>query len=144
MFPFRQQRDGFPQPVIRREYSVIAMPVLPRRRHEIGEPVELAFRRQGHPWPLPPWAVAAKAKVWLDRRTGILSANGESSTTPLAPGRVDLRARPGPTQLAALCPGSAWRMRAIRPSGPRITESRPSALSPQPQSAASDVHGLRG
>ncbi len=38
----RQQRDGFPQPVIRREYSVIAMPVLPRRRHEIGEPVENA------------------------------------------------------------------------------------------------------
>ena len=38
--PDRQLRDGFPQPVIRREYSVIAMPVLPRRRHEIGEPVE--------------------------------------------------------------------------------------------------------
>ena len=36
--PDRQRRDGFPQPVIRREYSVIAMPVLPRRRHEIGEP----------------------------------------------------------------------------------------------------------
>ena len=30
--------DGFPQPVIRREYSVVAMPVLPRRRDEIGEP----------------------------------------------------------------------------------------------------------
>jgi hypothetical protein len=88
--------------------------------------------------------VPARILPWLARRTGILSANGESSTTPLAPGRVDLRARPGPTQLAALCPGSAWRMRAIRPSGPRITESRPSALSPQPQSAASDVHGLRG
>ena len=32
--------------------------------------------------------------------------NGESSTTPLAPGRVDFRPRPGPTQLAALCRGS--------------------------------------
>jgi hypothetical protein len=30
------------------------------------------------------------------------NSNGESSTTPLAPGRADLRPRPGPTQLAAL------------------------------------------
>jgi hypothetical protein len=36
----RECRDGFSQPVIHREYSVIAMPVLPRRRDEIGEPVE--------------------------------------------------------------------------------------------------------
>jgi hypothetical protein len=71
------------------------MPVLLRRRDEVRQTIELTFRRQGHPWPLPPWAVAAKAKVWLDRRTGILPANGESSTTPLAPGRVDLRARSG-------------------------------------------------
>ena len=35
------------------------------------------------------------------------NSNGESSTTPLAPGRVDFRVRPGPTQLAALCRGSA-------------------------------------
>jgi hypothetical protein len=33
-------------------------------------------------------------------------SNGESSTTPLAPGRVDFRPRPGPIQLAALCLGS--------------------------------------
>jgi hypothetical protein len=82
------------------------MPVLPRRRHEIGQAVELTFRRQGHPWPLPPWAVAAKAEVWLDRRTGILPADGVSSMTPLAPGGVDLRPWPGPTQVAALCLGS--------------------------------------
>jgi hypothetical protein len=52
--PDRQRRDGFPQPVIRREYSVIAMPVLPRRRDEIGEPVEELKRREpddaAHPW----------------------------------------------------------------------------------------------
>ena len=47
-------------------------------------------------------AAECKAEVWLDRRTGILPANAESSTMPLAPGRVDLRPRPGPTQLAAL------------------------------------------
>jgi len=82
------------------------MPVLPRQRDEIGEPVRPPFRRQGHPWPLPHWAVAAKAEVWLDRSTGILPANGVSSTTPLAPGRVDFRPRPGPTQSAALCRGS--------------------------------------
>ena len=72
--PDRQLRDGFPQPVIRREYSLIAMPVLPRRRHEIGEPVEDLKRRE------------------LDDAIG--------------PGRVDVRPRPGPTQLAALCRGS--------------------------------------
>ena len=33
-------------------------------------------------------------------------ASGESSTIPLAPGRVDFRCRPGPTQVAALCRGS--------------------------------------
>jgi hypothetical protein len=64
MFPFRQRRDGFPQPVMRREDSVIAMPVLPRRRHEIGEPVEELKRRDLDdaigPWPrgLPPAARA--------------------------------------------------------------------------------------
>ena len=44
--PDRQRRDGFPQPVIRRKYSVIAMPVLPRRRDEIGKPVEKLKRRE--------------------------------------------------------------------------------------------------
>jgi hypothetical protein len=32
--------------------------------------------------------------------------HGESSTAPLAPGRVVFRPRPEPTQLAALCRGS--------------------------------------
>jgi hypothetical protein len=35
--PDRQRRDGFSQLVVRREYSVIPMPVLPRRRDEIGQ-----------------------------------------------------------------------------------------------------------
>jgi len=81
--PDGQCRKGFPEPMIRREHAVVAMPMLPRRRDQIGEPVQLTFRRQCHPWPLPPWAVVAKAEVWLDRRAGILPANGESSTTPL-------------------------------------------------------------
>ncbi len=34
-----------------------------------------------------------------------MNSKGESSTMPLAPGRVDFRPRPGPTQLAALCRG---------------------------------------
>ena len=41
--PDRQRRDGPPQLVVRREYSVIAMPVLPWRRHEVGEPVARVF-----------------------------------------------------------------------------------------------------
>jgi hypothetical protein len=44
--PDRQRRDGRPQRVIRREDTVIPMPVLPRRRDEIGEPVEELKRRE--------------------------------------------------------------------------------------------------
>jgi hypothetical protein len=66
--PDCQRRDGPPELVVGRKGAVVAMPVLPRRRDEVRHAIELTFRRQGHPWPLPPWAVAAKAKVWLDRR----------------------------------------------------------------------------
>jgi len=38
--PDRERRNGPPQLVIRRKHPVITMPVLPRRRHEIGQPVE--------------------------------------------------------------------------------------------------------
>jgi hypothetical protein len=52
--PDRQRRDGFSQPVTRRRYSLIAMPVLPRLRDEIGEPVQELKRRElddaAHPW----------------------------------------------------------------------------------------------
>jgi len=35
-----QSRDGGPELVIRGEHPVIAMPVLPRRRDEIRQPIE--------------------------------------------------------------------------------------------------------
>ena len=38
--------DGFSQSVIRREHPVIPMPVLPRRRDEVREPVEKLIRRE--------------------------------------------------------------------------------------------------
>ena len=38
--PEGERRDGPPQLVIRRKHPVVAMPVLPRRRDEIREPVE--------------------------------------------------------------------------------------------------------
>jgi hypothetical protein len=41
-----ERRDGRPQRVVRRKHSVVAMPVLPRRRDEIGEPVEEPKRRE--------------------------------------------------------------------------------------------------
>jgi len=44
--PDRQSGDGPPQRVIRREDSVIAVPVLARLRDEIGEPVEELKRRE--------------------------------------------------------------------------------------------------
>ena len=41
-----QRRDGPPQLVIRRKHPVVAMPVLPRRGREIGEPVQELKRRE--------------------------------------------------------------------------------------------------
>ena len=58
-----QRRDGFPEPVVRREHSVIAVPVFPRRRHEVREPVEernrLQFDDASGPRPRGPSAAAA-------------------------------------------------------------------------------------
>jgi len=42
----RECRDGFSQLVIRRKHPVIPVPVLPRRRDEIGEPVQELKRRE--------------------------------------------------------------------------------------------------
>jgi hypothetical protein len=44
--PDGQRRDGGPELVIRRKDAVIPMPVLARRRYEIGEPVEELKRRE--------------------------------------------------------------------------------------------------
>jgi hypothetical protein len=44
--PNRERRDGPPELVIRRKHPLVAMPVLPRRRAEIGEPVQELKRRE--------------------------------------------------------------------------------------------------
>jgi len=44
--PDRERSDGGPELVIRRKDAVMPMPMLPRRRHEIGEPVEKLKRRE--------------------------------------------------------------------------------------------------
>ena len=44
--PDCQRRDGPPELVVGCKHPVVAMPVLPRRRHEIGEPVEELKRRE--------------------------------------------------------------------------------------------------
>ena len=44
--PDRERRDGPPERVVRCKHPVIPMPVLPRRRHESGEPVEELKRRE--------------------------------------------------------------------------------------------------
>ena len=44
--PDGQRRDGGPERVIRRKDAVIPVPVLARRRHEVGEPVEKLKRRE--------------------------------------------------------------------------------------------------
>ena len=45
-FAFVMSRDGRPELVIRGEHPLIAMPVLPRRRHEIGQPVQEVKRQE--------------------------------------------------------------------------------------------------
>ena len=42
----RERRDGGPERVSRRKHPVIPVPVLPWRRHEIGEPVKKLKRRE--------------------------------------------------------------------------------------------------
>jgi hypothetical protein len=44
--PDGERRDGGPELVIRGEHPVIAMPVLPRWRHEVGQPVQEVTRRE--------------------------------------------------------------------------------------------------
>jgi hypothetical protein len=44
--PDGERRDGPPQLVIARKHPVITMPMLPRRRDEIGEPVQKLKRRE--------------------------------------------------------------------------------------------------
>jgi hypothetical protein len=44
--PEGKRRNGGPERVIRRKHPVVMMPVLPRRRHEIGTPVEKLKRRE--------------------------------------------------------------------------------------------------
>ena len=44
--PDRQRRDGPPELVVGCKHPVIPVPVLARRRHEIGEPVEKLKRRE--------------------------------------------------------------------------------------------------
>jgi hypothetical protein len=44
--PDRECRDGGPERVIGRKDAVIPMPMLPRRRDEIGEPVQELKRRE--------------------------------------------------------------------------------------------------
>ena len=41
-----ERRDGWPERVIRRKDAVISVPVLARRRHKVGEPVEKLKRRE--------------------------------------------------------------------------------------------------
>jgi hypothetical protein len=44
--PYRGRRDGGTELVIRCKHPVIPVPLLPRRRHEIRQPVETLKRRQ--------------------------------------------------------------------------------------------------
>jgi hypothetical protein len=67
----RECRDGFSQPVIGRKHPVVAMPVLPRRRDEIGEPVEELKRRE---FDDTPESFAPGERLQIDRRVLIIRA----------------------------------------------------------------------
>ncbi len=65
--PDRQCRDGPPQRLFRGKQPVVAMPVLPRRRHEVGKSVEELKRREfddaARPRPSGPSAAAGPDRV---------------------------------------------------------------------------------
>jgi hypothetical protein len=65
--PDRQRRDGFSQLVVRRKHPTIPIPVLARRRDEIGEPVARSFagerRRTG-------LLVADRLAAWFTANSG--------------------------------------------------------------------------
>ncbi len=91
--PDCERCDSVSQPVIRREHAW------------------LALRRQGHPWPLPPWAVEAKAEVWLDRHASLLLADAGASAAAASSRRGD---SPRPED----CPHSGKLARAERGQSP--------------------------
>ena len=72
----RQRRDGFSQLVVRREYSVRPMTVLPRRRDEIGEPVQKLKRelkRRELDDAIDPWPRGLPAAAGPDPGGGFVS-----------------------------------------------------------------------
>jgi hypothetical protein len=61
--PDGKGRDGGPEPVVRGEDAVIPMPVLPRWRDEVGEPVEELLRPcDGLPMA---WGRIKRGGVWV-------------------------------------------------------------------------------
>jgi len=86
--PDRQRRDGFPQPVIRREYSVIAMPVLPWRRDVIGEVGGVSKR---------PYTICRTERFATSRSQGSGGAAGRAGARKSpAQGGVAFRGTSGP------------------------------------------------
>ena len=74
--PDGECRDRAPQPVVRREYSVIPMPVLPRRWDEIGEPVQKLKRelkRRELDDAIDPWPRGLPAAAGPDPGGGFVS-----------------------------------------------------------------------
>ena len=74
--PDRERRDGPPELVIRRKHPVVAMPVLPRRRDEIGEPVQKLKRelkRRELDDAIDPWPRGLPAAAGPDPGGGFVS-----------------------------------------------------------------------
>ena len=69
--------------------------------------------------------VFVAAAHWSAKRSR--NSIGERSTTPLAPGRVDVLRVSGRPSCRPKCRGSSWRTLTMRPSAPRFTESRSNA-----------------
>jgi len=82
----RQRRDGPPQLVIRRKHPVVAMPVLPRRRDEIGEPVQEPETTgpvtSKNSWPRRRTTTPSRSASGSGRRGHSLPSGGGRSRTP--------------------------------------------------------------
>lgn len=91
--PDRERRDGFPQAVVRREHSVIVMPVIAWRGHEICELIkdhkrcEFDDDTRSRPRGLPPTPVPtqlAAQMVVQCRGENVADAGGQAICTAIS------------------------------------------------------------
>ena len=110
-------RDGRPERVIRRKHSVIPMPVLPRRRHEIGQAVQKLKRRELDD-AAGPWLCGLSRAARADPGGGLVSGEHVADFGCVAQRILQTRrSRPAPEQtVEQLCRRRMRRSASLKTS----------------------------